>query len=225
MASIEIDYRLMTYIIIGLFALVGFTRGWLREAFTTILLMFLVILLAQPELAKKIMLFVGGLILTVLAPIVEGNPDKFQGLVDTIKGLFNSKNPYGFMMLVTLFLIFVSYSLGRMALNEGKLAPLSRLLGGTLGALNGFVCLSLVREYLLARIGVTLPAGPVGTSAAIQAANAPQRMAVEIKNLYSTPRLSGGTLALLLALGFVILVFFLREVQASKARRSSGTTK
>ena len=220
MAPIEIDFRVMAYIIVGLFALVGFSRGWFREGLTTILLMVMVLMLAQPDLAKSIIAMLSKIIEALFKPFLERaeNPTAITNLLDAIRGLFNVDNPYSFMLLVTGFLILFSYTLGRRALVEDKLAPLSRLLGGTLGSMNGFIVLSLAQQYLLARLGFTIPKGIVGPGS-IQAAQAPQQVSMSIKNLYSPYPLSGMTLALLFVLGFVVLVFFLREVRLRRPRK------
>ena len=220
MTPIEIDFRLLAYIIVGLFALVGFSRGWLREGLTTILLMAMVLMLAQPDLAKSIIAVLSKVIEAVFKPLLENaeDPAQIQKLLDAIKGLFNVDNPYSFMLLITGFLILVSYTLGRRALIEDKIAPLSRLLGGTLGSINGFVVLSLAQQYLLARLGITIPRG-LSAPGSVQAAQAPQQIPMSIKNLYSPYPLSGMTLGLLFVLGFMVLVFFLREVRIRRPRK------
>ena len=221
MTPIQIDFEALTYIVIGLFALVGFTRGWLREALTTILLMFLVLMIAKPEVALRIMSVVTQVLLVIANLILARltDPAKLQDLIQAIKNLFDMENPYGFMLLLTIGLILVSYVVGKRALAESKLTPLSRLLGGTLGAVNGFVVLSLGRQYLLTKLGLTLPGELLTAQGSVKAAQSPQQLAVTVRNLYSPYQISGVVLALLLALGLIVLIFFLREMSS---RRSFG---
>jgi hypothetical protein len=216
---IEIDYRTLTYIVIGLFALLGFTRGWLREAFATILLMALVYMLAQPESAKRIIAIIGKLVTTFLAAFTKkaatGSP--IDSLARAISGLFNVENPYGFMVLLTIFLIFVSYAVGkRSLLDEGKLVPLSRLLGGTIGAVNGFIVLSLIREYLLAILGISSDLTRSGQT--LRALEAPRQVSVSLKNMPATSLVSGTTALLLFLFGFVVFAFFAREMGSRRGR-------
>lgn len=216
---IEIDYQALSYIVVGLFALLGFSRGWFKEAFTTILLMGMVLMLSQPELASRLIAVLFTLVETVINNLVAKlfqDPTTIQDLLDAVGKLLNTENPYSFMLALTAFLIVVSYTVGKRAFNESKLAPFSRLLGGTLGAMNGFVVISLMREYLLTRLGITVPGGALSAPGGVTAARAPQQVPVSIKNLYSPYALSGVTLFIVLALGLVVLIFFLREVQANR---------
>lgn len=222
MVPIEIDFGALTYFIIGMFALVGFSRGWFREALTTILLMFMVFMLAQPELAASLIEILGVLVTAILKPFADmaGDTSRLKDLLDAIKGLFNVDNPYSFMLLITGFLILFSYAVGRTALIEGKVAPLSRLLGGTLGALNGFIVMSLAQQYLLTRLGIDVPRAPALPGEV--AAAVPQQVPMSVKNIYALSSLSGITLALLFALGFIVLVFFLREMRLRQPKKKGG---
>jgi len=218
MTPIEIDFQALTYIIIGLFALVGFTRGWLREALTTILLMFLVLMIAKPDLALKIMTIITQVLIVLVKLVVArlANPAKVEELLAAIRNLFDMKNPYGFLLAATVALILFSYLVGKRALGNEKLTPLSRILGGTLGAVNGFVVLSLAREYLLTKLGLRSPGQALSAQGSIKA-QAPQSLSVTFENLYSPYQISGVVLALLLALGLVVFIFFIREMSGRRA--------
>src|SRR6185503_13202149 len=50
----QIDWTIISYLVIGFFAVIGFFRGWWKEAITTFLLALLVLLLQQPDWAQKI---------------------------------------------------------------------------------------------------------------------------------------------------------------------------
>jgi hypothetical protein len=218
---INIDFSVLSYVVIGLFALIGFTRGWFREALTTILLMFMVFLLAQPTLATKLVTTLGILVSAFLKPLMTslGSNSAIADLINAIKGLFNVDNPYSFLLLATGFLIVFSLLVGQRALSEGRLAPLSRILGGTLGALNGFVVVSLGQKYLFTRLGVNVSLG-LGAPGSVQA-QAPQQVPLTLQNLNALP-VAGITLILLLVIGFVILIFFLRELRIRTPSRRRG---
>ncbi len=223
---IEIDFRVLTYIVLGLFALVGFMRGWLREAFTTSLLMALVVMLTQPALAQRIIKIVSQIIKAFLAAFLRrASPAQVSGVNRTIGSLFNVENPYGLMIMATIFLIFVSYTFGRKGLDEGKLSPLSRLLGGTLGAVNGFIAVSLIREYLLTRLGLSVPGRLLAAAEAVKAAQAAKPISVGIQNLQEWSLTSGLIPYALLIFGFVVFVFFLREIGARRARQRQKKEK
>ena len=54
MDAITIDYNTLALIVVALFAISGYLRGWWREAITTVFLVLLSIFLTQPELARSI---------------------------------------------------------------------------------------------------------------------------------------------------------------------------
>jgi hypothetical protein len=217
MDIIQIDFTTLSYVAIGLFALVGFTRGWFREAFTTILLMFMVLLISQPELAAKLAETLNVLLAALITPLLGGEAGEGEGL-------FDINNPYGFMLFLTGFLILISYTFGKRALSDAKIAPLSRLLGGLLGAVNAFIVLSLVQQYLLTLLGIT--AARSGGPAGVQSAAArPQTIPMQIEGLAAPFAMSGVTLALILALGFVVLVFFMREMRTRGLGRKAAKSK
>jgi len=212
---IQIDYAVLAYIVIGLFALVGFTRGWLREAFTTILLMVLVFMLAQPKLAAAIIEALGKIIIAFLSALTRRAPQAgaINSIIEKIRGIFNIENPYGFLILLAAFLVFISYTVGKRALDEGRLSPLSRILGGTMGAINGFIIVSLLREYIISALGLTIPAGDIRASDAMRPLETSKQVTVSVQNMPTGGITSGYTMWLLLALGLVVLFFFVRDVR------------
>jgi hypothetical protein len=130
---VEIDYTVLGYIIIGLFALVGFFRGWWKEGVTTVLLVLLVVMLTQPQAAVSLINIVNRL-LEFIKPIVSISLDP------------NNRNVYVTTLIV---LVTMSYLVGKVGLGGYAVAPMGAILGGVLGAVNGFIVSSLVKEYLL----------------------------------------------------------------------------
>ena len=216
MPVVDIDYRVLTYIVIGLFAFNGFTRGWLREALTTVLLMALVVMLAQPALTQRIITIASAVTKAFLSAFLKRAGTGTVGALNTTVGsIFSVDNPYGFLILATVLLILLSYALGRRTLDEGRLSPLSRLLGGTLGAVNGFIVLSLLRQYLLTLLH--LPAS--GGVSAAQAGQVTQQVTVGVKNLPPIGLTTGFTPWIFLAFGFMVFVFLVRELATRRSRQ------
>jgi hypothetical protein len=219
---IEIDFEALTYIVVGLFAVIGLSRGWFREAFTTILLTAMVFMLIRPAFAARIVRILFAISQAITDRLISrlvSDPGRIQEGLDTLGGLLNVDNPYSFMLALTAFLIFVSYALGKRSFGEAKLAPLSRLLGGTLGAINGFIVISLIRKYLLTQLGFDVSPTALRAPGSVQAAQAPQQVGVVIQDLYNPSLLSNVLFYVLLAVGFIILIFFLRELQTRRAQK------
>jgi hypothetical protein len=62
-------------------------------------------------------------------------------------GWFLDPDSYRLYVVITVILLVVSYFVGESTF-KGKVTPLSRLLGGVLGIFNGFVILTLIRQYM-----------------------------------------------------------------------------
>ena len=65
--------------------------------------------------------------------------------------LLLDSDSYRLYIVVTVVLLVVSYIVGEATFNA-KVTPLGRLLGGMLGAFNGYVILALVKQYLLIQL-------------------------------------------------------------------------
>lgn len=156
----NIDWRIITVIVIGYFAINGFSKGWWKEAVTTIFLTVLLILLLVPNLAALIIQTINNLITTIinLLPVTIA-AGSFQ---------IDPTSPGTWVVILILFLALAAL-IARSTLPGGfggggqfYAGPTARLLGLGLGAINGFLVLSLVREYLDGRSlpGNELPANP-----------------------------------------------------------------
>jgi len=147
---IPIDYDTFILVVVLMFAAVGFFRGWLREGITTLLLLLLVGLLLEPDLAKPIIEYVNRILKLFQILLADRGRFDLQAMArTTVEDVFDPNNPYNFMLYALIFLIALSYVGTRLFISEAKLTPLSHLLGGILGALNGFIVIFLVKEYLL----------------------------------------------------------------------------
>ncbi len=167
----ELNWTVLTYFIIGLFALSGFFKGWWKEAVVTVFLAVLIFFLQNPDLAQvaidifnNILASVWDFIPNSLLPTVDSTM-RTVFAVDTGGGAlqFDAGDPSTWLM-VLIVVIAVAILLGRSTLPGGiiqhgfRYAPTATgsVLGGLIGGLNGFLILSLVREYLDGR---NLPIG------------------------------------------------------------------
>jgi hypothetical protein len=152
--TLPIAYSDLLMLILAIFAFVGIMRGWYKEGVTSIFAAALALLVWQPEVAEKIIETINDLIkLFVMFFKAGGSLEPDQLMTQTVDpGWFLDPDSYRLYIVVTVVLLIVSYIVGD-ATFKGKVTPLSRLIGGLLGAFNGYVILSLVRQYLVRYMG------------------------------------------------------------------------
>jgi hypothetical protein len=224
----QIDWMAITYLVVGFFALVGFFRGWWKEAITTFVLVFLLILLQRPDWALTIVNALNGAIARVWQFIT--------GLLDlpTTGPIQLDPTWAGTWLLILLLALGLSGLIARMTLpGAANRIPgvyytvgfIGRLLGLLLGGVNGFLILNLVREYLDGRalpggtppetelaISGTSAFGPASTNLSIQAVNLPSFSILDSHIPW-------------LAIGLGLLVFFAAIANRVKVLRSQAGTK
>jgi len=218
MGIITIDYDTLTLVAIMLFAAIGFFRGWFREGMTTIMLLVLAALLVKPELATPIIEFINQLLKLIISffkGLLSLNLDQMLEMYKTMDDIFTPDNPYQFLLWATVFLLAMSYLAGKLFVGDGSLTPLSHLLGGLLGALNGFVVISLVKEFLLKYVDKI----PLPTTADIAAQGGqglePNQMAIVMGGGGAAQTASsseGYTLYLAIFLGLIIAALILGKI-------------
>ncbi|MBN1218778.1 MAG: hypothetical protein JXM69_07615 [Anaerolineae bacterium] len=223
-----IDWMLLTYVIVGFFALLGFFRGWWKEAITTFLLAFLLLLLQRPDWAQAVVDFLNWIIASIWQLVVQ-----LFGLTTTVPFQLDATSAGTWIMILILVLVF-SIFISRLVLPSHAyripgqyyaVSIIGRVLGLLLGALNGFLVLSLVREYLDGRAlpGGVAPEteitiaggsafGPAATSVSIQAVNLPT---VTILDSYLP----------WLIIGLGLLIFFAALKTRVRLLRSSAGSK
>lgn len=193
----QVDWTLLIYLFIVYFAIGGLSRGWWREAVTTTFLAALILLLQNPDWAQAIITTVNEAIAALWSYIPTGITDVIDdGLTTFFAVTTRSDAPFQldagasetwfFILVVVLGLAFL---IGRIGFPYQPTA-LGRVLGVGLGALNGYLLLSIAREYLDGRAlpgqGDTATAaasevtlvggssfGPPASSVAIQAVDLP----------------------------------------------------
>ena len=90
---------------------------------------------------------------------------------------------------------FAEGSLGNNAISDGVLTPIARIFGGILGLVNGFIALSLVREYILGRF---LPGSGVSAASAV-----PETVTVTIADVPQSSIMDGFTVWIFVAIGLL----------------------
>jgi uncharacterized membrane protein required for colicin V production len=214
MTTIAIDYAQLSTIVIFLFVAVGFFRGFAREVFTSIVLLALNYLIVNPGFARTILDWANRFI--KLPAVVISNPGaaatmQMQDLATAYSDagpVITDDNSFMFFMIVLVGALLVSYLVGGKAIGQEGVSPLSRLLGGVLGFLNGSMIISLTKEYLL---GNFLKTGSTATASAT-AQSMPQTLAFEVSNVPAQPALSSAMTLLFIATGvFVVFMIVLGE--------------
>lgn len=200
---VQVNWTIVTYFVVGLFALSGFFKGWWKEAVTSFFLGVLVFLLLQSSVATTFISTINTLLTTVWNILPSSITSVLQTLFADVFGVstastggalvFDPSNPTTWLVILIIFMI-VAILIGRLGLRRdltgaGRFyAPTftGSILGGLLGGLNGFIIINLIKGYLQ---GTNLPGttgvtGMVATTAAsnsigvanvgIQATNLPQ---------------------------------------------------
>lgn len=142
---LNINFEVFFYMVVGLFGLVGFFRGWWKEAVTTGLLVFLLIMLKYPALAATIIERING----IIDLIRKSDAIRAAGAIEPPATVDPSQSQFYIILLVVL--VLASYFIGKIGMGDAAVTAGGRLFGGILGFVNGFIILSLFREYVLRR--------------------------------------------------------------------------
>ncbi len=188
-----INWTIIAYFVVGYFVISGFSRGWWKEAVTTVVLAALIFFLQNPTWAESFIDFSNGLIATIWRYIPGNIAQVINNILGGIfatgansSGVFqiDATNPETWMTILLLVvgaaILFGQVNFGHQPTSIGK------VLGGLVGGFNGFLILGLVREYLDGRAlpgqevhnsTITLAGGsafgPASTDVSIQATGLP----------------------------------------------------
>lgn len=175
---VEINWTALVILLIGLFALAGYYKGWWKEAITTVFLTFLVLLSQVPALAQ---IFINTLnvIISLMWRTLSALSLDLANVLETSLGLdtnggapqLNASDGHTWIVILIVFLS-LAILIGRYSLPgwtrptlpyEGYVATRqAALYGALLGGINGWLIISLMRVYLT---GSTLPGGSSATAA------------------------------------------------------------
>ncbi len=188
----QINWALVTFLVIGFFAWSGLARGWWKEAITTAFLAVLVFLLQQPDYAQTLITQLNNLISTIWGLMPTSIQTFISDILETFLGISTSSSTpqlsagdSGTWIIILIVMATISTLIGRYSFNH-KPTALGAFFGLLIGGLNGFLVLNLVREYLDGRAlpgQATYPTeitmagassfGPASPTIAIQATNLP----------------------------------------------------
>ncbi|MDM8529651.1 hypothetical protein QUF63_00670 [Anaerolineales bacterium HSG25] len=184
----QINWVVLTYFVIGVFALSGFFRGWWKESITTGGLAFLFILLNNSPIAAELVNIVNSIITFVWSLAPNFFTNLFESMFDIIvtPGLaFQLDSSASETWIWALMLMVVFTTLVGRSLGPDAAKPIGRFLGALLGGFNGFLFLSLLREHLDGRFlpyggtSINEIGGLASTGVAIQATNLPPHTAMD----------------------------------------------
>ncbi len=215
MSIIEIPYETLMIIIVALFALSGFLRGWWREGITTIFLILLTIFLTSPELAGSIIEFVNGVFASawdILVGLLEtlGIIEATVAAASTPPIEINPDDRTTFVIIL-IVMVLLSYFTSKITLGGRTVTVGGRIFGGILGAINGFLAFNLVKEYIVGRF---FPE----TGLTAQSA-APSELSIGITNVPPESVFTDTSQLLVIGLGVIILALLLANRLTSRGKR------
>jgi hypothetical protein len=148
--TLPIEYSDLMTLVLFLFALVGFTRGWYKEGITSFCTAALAILVWKPAIAREIIDKLNQIIKMVVMVFKSGfSLDPSQIMAQSVDpGLLLNSDSYRLYVVLTVALLILSYFVGEATFKD-RLTPLGRLLGGLLGLFNGYVIVSVIKQYML----------------------------------------------------------------------------
>jgi hypothetical protein len=215
--TITVDYAVLMGMVIALFGLVGFFRGWWKEGLTTGFLTLLVVFLKFPGLAALVVNTVNK-ILKLLYIIVVAHSLDIERIAEVAKEITEipiriDPGDYRVYIFGLIGVLIVSYLFGKIGINRTVISPnlLGALLGAIFGLLNGFTVISLVREYTVGRY---LPG--VTAQAAAEAATI-TTIALTVKEM-PTPNVVEGWLPWLIVVIGMLILFAVLATRVSVER-------
>lgn len=224
-----VDWTVLSIFVIGFFILGGFTRGWWREAVTTAILAFLVFLLANPDIASTFIGYINSFFNTIWNFIPDGLQETINQIIVPIFGValpiqLDAASARTWMLILMGSLV-VAVIFSRLAINREPTLT-GKFLGSALGAINGFLVLSLIREYVDGR---ALPEGrEVAQAAGIEVigksdfAQPLQTMAIDIVGLPTNTVLDNVLPWLIAGMG-LLFVFALFKSRVTLDRNTNGS--
>ena len=154
MEAVVINWPVIACFVIGFFSFSGLFRGWWKEAVTTIVLGFFIFLLLNPDWAELFIDLINQLMAMVWRIIPDSIIAAFNDALENLLGISLGTGPIQFdassaqtWLIIAGVSVGLTILVGRAALEETP-SILGRLIGAIVGAVNGFLIMGLVREYL-----------------------------------------------------------------------------
>lgn len=227
----EINWTVLTYIIIIYFAFSGFSRGWWKEGVITVVLAVFIFLLQYPNLAQTLINGFNSLIATIWSFIpTEITPVVSDGLATVFAVQTGGDVPWqadasdpGTWLTILAIAVGLAILFTRFSFNYAP-TGFGSLLGGLMGALNGFLMINLVREYLDGR---ALPGQEVAYTSQLTLVGgssfgpASQNLSIQVGDLPRFTVLDSILPWLIIGAGILFLVAVLRS-RIGVARSADG---
>jgi hypothetical protein len=215
----EINWTVVTYFVVGYFALAGFSRGWWKEAVTTSALAGFILLLQNPDWAQRLVDLINSLLATVwnyiptsITPVVNnGLETVFAVSTSGSSPIQIDASDPGTWLTILGLVVGASILFGRVTLGNQPTAP-GKVLGVALGGLNGFLILSLVREYLDGRAlpGQTGPESEITLAGTSSFGPAASSLSIQFTGLSGVTILDSFIPWLAMGIGLLFLVSVLK---------------
>ncbi|MBN1218776.1 MAG: hypothetical protein JXM69_07605 [Anaerolineae bacterium] len=221
---VGIDSTALALLVIGLFALIGFLKGWWKEAITTVFLAILVFFLLVPEAAQlfinainSVIAFIWQILPSLIIDFL--NSGLGTGVSGDVPPQLNAGSSQTWIIILIIF-IGLAILIGRVGLpNSGRRTAAynsylvtcgGALFGGLLGALNGWLIISLVRAYLQ---GSKLPGGgePSMASTAFSAASPGNDVVIQAVDVPTATILDSFLPWLFAAIGLAVFIAALKS--------------
>jgi hypothetical protein len=202
--DVYLDYNQIQMVVIGVFAFVGIFRGWLKELVTSFLLMLMALPLFYPSMADAIIELANEVIRIIqkFFSVLTNNPTSDVQAFST----GSDGNAYILFIGTLLVLVVLSYMSDRIGIGQQSMTVFSALLGGLLGAFNGFMIITLIKSYVLG----SFFAG-AETQAQAAAAATVSDISLTVENVPPPSFLANtGTILPVLIVGGVFLIVFTR---------------
>jgi hypothetical protein len=204
MMDIYLDYNQIQLVVIGVFAFVGIFRGWLKELLTSFLLLLMALPLFYPSMADAIIEIANEIIRVMqrfLAVLAGGQMPEVAAF-----SLGSSGNAYMLFIGILAILVILSYMSDRIGIGQQGMTVFSALLGGLLGAFNGFMIITLCKSYVLGSFF-----DGTETQAQVAAATTVSEIAFTVENVPPPSFLANtGPILPVVIVGAVFLIVFTR---------------
>jgi hypothetical protein len=172
--TLPVEYDQLVTLFLFVFAMVGMMRGWYKEGITSLFAALLALLVWRPEVARALIGRITDVLKVLIVFIRAGLNPEPQAVTQPSAGVGSLLDPnsYEIYVVITVVLLAVSYVVGE-ATFKHRMTALGRILGAMLGAFNGYVILSLVKQFLINQVQVQA-AGPIkGGQLSVQVTDVP----------------------------------------------------
>jgi hypothetical protein len=182
MSILTLDWETLTIIVVALFAIIEFINGIIETAWGILVGLFEALGIVEPTVAA-----------TSTPPILI-NPDDRTVFV-----------------IILIIMVLLSYFTSKITLGGRTATVGGRIFGGILGAINGFLAVNLVKEYIVGRF---FPE----TGLTAQTA-APDQLSIAVTGVPPESVFTDTSQLLVIGLGVVILALILANRVSRKGRR------